>query len=129
MPARCKTIRHIGALESGMVTRSQSWGCRGYFLCSEKDYEGGCQDTWRHREVLTDQKKKKAGGLLRHSIYSLKKVARLPSKDRREVLNVLKKNVRRRRGRKGVNRSSEMFHQSLAGENSSSASVNNDWKN
>ncbi|MCI66470.1 sulfate transporter, partial [Trifolium medium] len=36
---------------------------------------------------------------------------------------------RRRRGRKGVNRSSEMFHQSLDGENSSSASVSNDWKN
>ncbi|MCI56355.1 sulfate transporter, partial [Trifolium medium] len=80
--------------------------------------------TCQHKEVLPGQKKRKAGGLLRHSIYNLKKVARLPSKDRREVLYVLKKNVRRRRGRKGGNRSCEMVHQG-----SSSASVNNDWKN
>ncbi|MCI63339.1 hypothetical protein A2U01_0084596, partial [Trifolium medium] len=37
--------------------------------------------------------------MLRHSIYSLKKVARLPSKDRSEVLKILKKNTLRRRER------------------------------
>jgi len=35
--------------------------------------------------------KRKAGGVLRHPMLTLKKVARLPSKDRQEVLKVLKK--------------------------------------
>ncbi|MCH88915.1 DUF4283 domain protein, partial [Trifolium medium] len=38
-----------------------------------------------------DPKRRKAGGVMRHSLYNLKKVARLPSKDRSEVLKVLKK--------------------------------------
>jgi hypothetical protein len=40
---------------------------------------------------------KKAGGLLKHSIHNLKKGARLLGKHRKEVLKVLKKNVKRRR--------------------------------
>jgi len=35
--------------------------------------------------------RKKAGGVLRHPVLTLKKVARLPSKDREEVMKVLKK--------------------------------------
>ncbi|GAU22593.1 hypothetical protein TSUD_134930 [Trifolium subterraneum] len=35
-------------------------------------------------------KRRKAGGVFRHTLSSLKKVARLPSKDRSEVLKVLK---------------------------------------
>jgi hypothetical protein len=34
--------------------------------------------------------KKKAGGVLRHPVLTLKKVVRLPSKDRAEVMKVLK---------------------------------------
>jgi len=34
--------------------------------------------------------RKKAGGVLRHPVFTLKKVARLPSKDRAEVMKVLK---------------------------------------
>ncbi|MCI54989.1 hypothetical protein A2U01_0076239, partial [Trifolium medium] len=88
----------------------------------------GRPDVRQHREVLPGHKKRKAGGLLRHSIYNLKKVARLPSKDRREVLDVLKKNVCSRRGRKSGNRSCELVHQGSSDDKSSSASVNNDWK-
>ena len=41
----------------------------------------------------------KAGGMLRHSVHSLKKVARLPSKDHLEVPMSLKKKVRKRHGK------------------------------
>jgi len=34
--------------------------------------------------------KTKAGGVLRHPVLTLKKVARLPSKDREEVMKVLR---------------------------------------
>jgi hypothetical protein len=38
-------------------------------------------------------KKKKIGGALHHSVLSLKKVARLPSKDQNNILKILRKNV------------------------------------
>ncbi|MCH90958.1 DUF4283 domain protein, partial [Trifolium medium] len=75
-----------------------------------------------------DPKRRKASGLLRHSLYSLKKVVRLPSKDRSEVLKVLKKKVRQRRGGKSVSRSSNVSLQASSEESTSSGSINNDWK-
>ncbi|MCI60099.1 endonuclease/exonuclease/phosphatase family protein, partial [Trifolium medium] len=48
---------------------------------------------------------------------------------RKEVLKVLKKNARRRRGRNSGSRSSETAPQVSTGVSSLSASVNNDWKN
>ncbi|MCI61468.1 hypothetical protein A2U01_0082725, partial [Trifolium medium] len=75
-----------------MATRPQPWGCMSHFFSIEEGGAGGCSTTCQHNEVLPGQNKRKVGGLLRHSIYNLKKVARLPSKDRREVLDVLKKN-------------------------------------
>jgi hypothetical protein len=62
---------------------------------------------------------KKAGGVLRHPVHSLKKIARLPAKDRGEVLKVLGKCVRRRRGR----------DHAASTESSSSGPTNNDWRN
>jgi len=38
----------------------------------------------------TSASKKKVGGVLRHPVLTLKKVARLPIKDREEVIKVLK---------------------------------------
>jgi len=43
--------------------------------------------------------RKKAGGLLRYSVHSLKKVARLLGKDQSEVLKILRKKVREREGK------------------------------
>ncbi|MCI22261.1 sulfate transporter, partial [Trifolium medium] len=67
-------------------------------------------------------------GIMRHSLYNLKKVARLPSKDRSEVLKVLKKKVRHRRGGSGDHRSCSVIPQTSSGVSASSVSVNNDWK-
>ncbi|GAU42656.1 hypothetical protein TSUD_398610 [Trifolium subterraneum] len=71
-----------------------------------------------------DPRKRKEGGLLHHPVHSLKKVARLPSKDRSKVLKVLKRNVRRRRG--GI---VSVSRQASSDGSSSSASSNNDWQN
>ncbi|CAJ2642053.1 unnamed protein product [Trifolium pratense] len=76
-----------------------------------------------------DPRRRKERGLLSHPLHSIKKVARMPSKDRREVLKVLKKNVRHRRGGDGVNRSCSMSCRVSSEESSSSLSVNNDWQN
>jgi hypothetical protein len=62
---------------------------------------------------------KKAGGVLRHRVHSLKKIARLPTKDRGEVLKVLGKCARRRRG----------GDHAASTESSASRPTNNDWQN
>lgn len=41
--------------------------------------------------VVPNQKRKRVNGVLRHSVHSLKKVARLSSRDRVDVLQILKK--------------------------------------
>ncbi|GAU34505.1 hypothetical protein TSUD_388170 [Trifolium subterraneum] len=52
-------------------------------------------------------KKRKARGVFRHTLSSLKKVARLPSKDRSEVLKILKKTERWRKDVSGSYKSKE----------------------
>ena len=81
--------------------------------------------------------RKKAGGVLRHPVFTLKKVARLPSRDREEVMKVLEKSsvmevlkqkVRnRQRQRERVSKSLEV-NQCSNIESASVDSVNNDWK-
>jgi len=80
--------------------------------------------------------RKKAGGVFHHPVFTLKKVARLPSKDREEVMKVLKKSnmkvlkqkVRnRQRQRQMVTKSLEV-NQGSTNESTSVDSVNNDWK-
>lgn len=83
--------------------------------------------------------KKRARGVLRHPVLTLKKVARLPSKDREEVMKVLKgskvlkllkEKIRtRRRQRARVTKSLEEVHQNSSNESSTAASVTNDWQN
>jgi hypothetical protein len=72
--------------------------------------------------------KKKIGGALHHSVISLKKVARLPSKDRKEILRILRRKVRKRSGRNEACGSTEVVNQSSVSIDSSSTSVNNDWQ-
>lgn len=74
-------------------------------------------------------KRKKVGGVLRHSVHSLKKVARLPSNDRRAVLHDLKRRIRKRHGKAGVSRSVDLVSKGISEGASSSSSVNNDWRN
>jgi hypothetical protein len=83
--------------------------------------------------------KKKVSGVLRHPVLTLKKVARLPSKDREEVMKVLKdskvmkelkqkvRNRQRRRAR--VTRSLEEVNNNFSNGSSKAVSVTNDWQN
>jgi hypothetical protein len=76
-----------------------------------------------------DTLSRKAGGVLRHPVHSLKKIARLSSKDRGEALKALGKCVRRRRGGDQAIRSSPASGQASSEESSAGGSSNNDWKN
>jgi hypothetical protein len=58
----------------------------------------------------------------------MKRIARLPIKDRREVLRILHKNGRRDQGRGVVHSHQEKDSNASAEAATSSASVNNDWK-
>jgi predicted aminopeptidase len=72
-------------------------------------------------------------------VLTLKKIARLPSKDRQEVMKVLrnskemkvlKQKIRhRRRQREKVTRSLEVPSESSNNVSVSTASMNNDWQN
>jgi hypothetical protein len=62
---------------------------------------------------------KAGGGVLRHPVHSIKKIARLPTKDRGEALKALGRCVRRRRAGYQANNSN-----SAASETS-----DNDWRN
>jgi len=66
---------------------------------------------------------------LKHSACNLKKIARLPVDDRKQVLKILMKKVHRRiRITRSKALNDAISKGSLVPESSSSASVNNDWK-
>jgi hypothetical protein len=83
----------------------------------------------QRRAGYPDTISRKAGGVLRHPVYSLKKIARLPSKDRGEALKALGKCVRKRRGGDQAIRSSPASCQATPEVFSTSSTDNNDWKN
>jgi hypothetical protein len=67
---------------------------------------------------------------LKRSARNLKKIARLPVDDRKQVLKLLMKKVHRRRRMTSSKALNDAISKgSLVPESSSSASVNNDWKN
>jgi hypothetical protein len=74
----------------------------------------------------TDTLRRKAGGVLRHPVHSLKKLARLPTKDRGEALKALGRCVRRRRTGVPVNNSYSPGGQ--ASSDTSSGAKDDDWR-
>ncbi|PNX89484.1 hypothetical protein L195_g045604 [Trifolium pratense] len=99
------------------------------FSARKKSRKGNPSGEKVKKKEQHDPRRRKAGGLLRHPLHSLKKVARMPCNDRREVLKVLKKSVRRRRGGDDYNRSCSVSRRASAEDSSSSVSINNDWMN
>ncbi|KAK2392456.1 hypothetical protein QL285_065814 [Trifolium repens] len=87
---------------------------------------GGARDQLKKADM--GQSKTKTGGFLRHSRFSLKRIARLPIDDRREVMQILQKNARKRRSREAASRSRATGARASATDGHSSSSVNNDWK-
>jgi hypothetical protein len=69
------------------------------FSARKRPKKGGGAEGVQHKREAGEPTKKKAGGFLRHSLYSLKRIARFPIHDRREVLHIMQKNARRRRPR------------------------------
>jgi hypothetical protein len=99
------------------------------FSSKRRPSHGGSVVGDQHKKAVRGQPKTKAGSFLQHSISSLKRIARLPINDRREVLQILQKNARKRRSRGAASRSRETGPRVSAEEGHSSSSVNNDWNN
>lgn len=70
--------------------------------------------------------KKKGSGYLRHCAQSLKQIARLPNKDRREVLHALRRNIKRRKAVSGVSKAKVTSNEGPTNSDSQS-SINNEW--
>ncbi|PNX92129.1 putative sulfate transporter [Trifolium pratense] len=101
----------------GVLFSANKWPCKGN--------RNGDRQEMNDQE---DPKRRKGGGVFRHTISSIKKVARMPSTERGEVLKVLKKNERRRRVGSGAPRPGSVNHQQSSTVSSSSVSANNDWQ-
>ncbi|CAJ2645133.1 unnamed protein product [Trifolium pratense] len=120
---------HKEAEGTGRSDRLLCRSKRVIFSSSGKAKKGDKLAARKQKVRQFDTRKRKGGGLLRHPLHNIKKVARLPSKDRGEVLKILKKHVRRRRGGDNINRSCSVSRRTSSVESSSSSSVNNEWQN
>jgi hypothetical protein len=109
--------------------RDQPYGEAGFVFSSKKGVpQKNRLGESMQREEHKVANKRKATGPLCHALFSLKRIARLPDKDRREVLHILHKNTRRAQGRRDVRSSREGDLKASDGVSTSSGSVNNDWK-
>jgi hypothetical protein len=99
----------------------------GVVPSTKKSLKKGCgAGGGLHKTAAQGPLMKQDGGFLRNSLFSLKRIARLPINDRREVMQLMQKKARRRKQR-GVARRTTGSRASGEGVTSSS-SVNNDWK-
>jgi hypothetical protein len=73
--------------------------------------------------------KKKVCGALRHNAQSVKHIARLPAKDRLEILRALRKTVKKRGGLSDVTKNNVNSSDGISNSTGSQSSVNNDWTN
>lgn len=79
------------------------------------------------KSTSSKHKKNKTGVALKQPVTFFKRIARLPLKDRKEILKVLKKQERkRRRQSKG---SKALVHSLSNSSHTSNSSVNKDWEN
>lgn len=104
--------------EAGVVSSSQRIVKKGWCL------KGG-----QAFSVKVGSKRKKVRGVLRHPVHSLKKVARLPHKDRAAVMKIFKKNSCKYKGSSSLKKAVRMISKDLSESSSSSSSANNnDWR-
>jgi hypothetical protein len=73
--------------------------------------------------------KNKKNGAIKRSLGFMKRVARMPDVDRREIIKILKKQDRKRRARKATQRSKAAVTSMSESTKNSSSSVNKDWEN
>jgi hypothetical protein len=99
------------------------------FSATKRAKKGGAGKGTQSKEIRPGLTKKRAGGLLRHSVYSMKRVARLPSNEREEVMRILRKHGRRRKKRGSAKQPGPGGSQVSSEGGTTSASANNDWEN
>lgn len=97
------------------------------FTAKRKFVKAGKRKVKNVLERNVGSKRRKTGGELRNLVYTLKKVARLSSKDRRAVLKTLQKRARKRRVLSNSKNVNEEASQVSSDTGSSSASVNKEW--
>jgi hypothetical protein len=103
-------------------------GVGGLPSLKKRNKEGSAVGGERLKQAVKGRPKTTSGGFIHHSLCSLKRIARLPINDRREVLQILRKNARRRRPRRTSSRSRVSGNRTSAEDVNSSSTVNNDWK-
>jgi hypothetical protein len=98
------------------------------FSASKRGKHGDLGGSRLQRGGHTDMCSRKAGGVLRHPVHSLKKIARLPGKDRGEALKALGRCVRRRRTGAQANSSDPANCLGSSEVSSASGSNDNEWR-
>jgi len=79
------------------MVEGSSWGVGVIFAAKRKNFKACKRKVKNRPEEGVSTKHRKIGGELCHTVHTLKKVARLSSKDRRAVLKTLKKRASKRK--------------------------------
>jgi hypothetical protein len=69
------------------------------------------------------------GGRVLHSVGLMKKIARMPASDRKQILHILKKQKITRKGKVMCNTSKNVSGSNSNSSKGSHSSINNDWEN
>jgi hypothetical protein len=102
----------------------------GVIFSASKRAKKGDANEGRHRRVgHSIATSRKDEGVLRHPVHSLKKIARLPNKDRGEALKALGRCVRRRRAGDQTTGSDPISGHTTSDVSSATGTDDNDWKN
>jgi len=72
---------------------------------------------------------KKKGAAIKHSVGFMKRVARMPEMDRKQILKFLKKQERLKKAHKAKHHSKEAGNSTSDSSKNSTSSVNKDWEN
>ncbi|PNX71795.1 cysteine-rich receptor-like protein kinase, partial [Trifolium pratense] len=116
-PWSLEWLHDLNQGDAGVIFSARKRSCKG-------DRNGG----GIKKSVQEDPKRRKGGGVFRHTISSVKKIARMPSEDRAKVLKVLKKNERSCRTGVVAPRVSGVSRQVSSTVSSSTTSGTNDWQ-
>jgi len=97
------------------------------FSAKRKCFKAGKRKVKNIPEGGVGAKRRKIGGELRHTVHTLKKVARLSSKERCAVLKTLKKRARKRNNIVNSQQGGDETSKGSSDEAFSHSSVNKEW--
>ena len=132
----CRGVKHTTSCPPGRGRSgiSSPWSLK---WVNTQKFDGVSDSLLKNTKVLNESStssgpkltKKKGAGYLRHTAQSMRRIARLPAKDREEVLCALKRNAKGRTGAPVISNTKVTPNVGSTVHSDSQVSVNNEWSN